>query len=96
VTCPKKSWMVFRIRQISSQVRRYGKVRFKLGDHSEEIAFVGDDDSTVRFRKRENMIIAANKISDPAERKEALARVTKMFGRAESSQRTLRTFEGGF
>lgn len=75
------------------QIERWGIVRFKLGDHSADVGFIGDDDSTVRFRRRENAIIAANAISDPQDRAEAHREVKRLYGAAQGSQRTLRSFE---
>jgi hypothetical protein len=74
------------------QVERWGDVRFKRGDHSAEVAFVGDDDSTVRYRRRENAVMVAQKIADPAERKAAFAEITATYGASPSSQRTLRSY----
>ncbi|MER7447074.1 hypothetical protein [Microbacterium sp. NPDC097977] len=76
-----------------AQAKKWGMVRFLRGDHTADVAFIGDDDSTVRYRRRENAIATANAISDPAERRAAHAEVNRVYGRAESTQRTTRSFE---
>lgn len=72
----------------AAQVRRYGKVRFRVGDHSHEIDFIGDDDSTVVYKRRENAEIAARKLSDVDERVKALKAVNERYGPAQSTQRS--------
>ena len=75
------------------QVSRWGHVNFRIGDHSEGIAFLGEDDERIRFERRERDIIAANAISDPQARAEAHREVKRVYGAAQSTQRTLRSYE---
>lgn len=71
------------------QEARWGEIKFKIGDHSAEIGFLGDDDSTVRFRRRENAVIAARRITDPVERAAALKEITDTYGAPDSGQRSI-------
>ena len=75
-----------------NQREKWGEVRFRHGDHSAEVKFIGDDDSTVIFRRRENETLAARKIVDPAERAAALKRIHDLYGPVDSGQRTLRVY----
>ncbi|WP_404435176.1 hypothetical protein LG322_08455 [Microbacterium aerolatum] len=71
-----------------AQESKWGAVRFRHGDHSAEVAFIGDDDSTVRYRRRENAVQQAQKIADAAERKAEFARINSTYGHAQSTQRS--------
>lgn len=71
-----------------AQLERWGEIRFRHGDHSAEVGFIGDDDSTVRFRRREIAVQRAQKIADAAERKAEFARINATFGAAQSTQRS--------
>ena len=68
------------------QDERWGVQRFGEGEAPADIGYIGSDDSTVRFRRRENAVIAARKITDDAERKKAFAEINATYGPAESTQ----------
>lgn len=72
----------------AEQEARWGEVKFVHGDHAEGIAFLGDDDSTIRFRRRENAVLAARKIANDAERREAFRKINETYGHADSGQRS--------
>jgi len=76
----------------AEQIARWGHVKFKLGDHSAGVKFLGEDDSTIQFRRRENAVLAAQKIADAGERKAAFAKINELYGPGDSGQRTLRQY----
>lgn len=72
------------------QLERWGVVRFKVGDHTGGIKFVGDDDSTVTFRKRELAEERAKKLPSKDEVRAGLRAVSAEYGPRETSQHSMK------
>lgn len=72
----------------AEQEARWGVVKFVHGNHAEDIAFLGDDDERIRWRRRERDVLAARKIPDDAERREAFRKINETYGQADSGQRS--------
>ena len=80
------------IRSEEVQLARWGLVRFREGSDTSDIGFVGDDDSTVTFRKRELAEERAKHLPSKAERVAGLQAVTEQYGPKDSGQRTIAVF----
>lgn len=80
------------IRSEEIQLSRFGIIRYKEGDHSSEVAYIGDDDSTVQYRKRELAEERAKKLPSKAERMAGLKAVTDTYGAKDTGQRTIAVY----
>ncbi|SEB81084.1 hypothetical protein [Microbacterium hydrocarbonoxydans] len=70
------------------QVARWGHQKFSTGPAPDGME-VGFDDSTVLYRRRENAVFAARKLTDPVERAEAFKAIERKYGRPQSTQRSV-------
>lgn len=80
------------IRSEEVQLARWGILRFREGSDTSDIGYIGDDDSTVTFRKRELAEERAKNLPSRAERVAGLKAVTDAYGQKDTGQRTIATY----